>query len=755
MPPILTATEVRSKSKTLSLSIFNSWNSLKATFERHEATIRKRWLRRTREQRKKILLAAWPDMSIPHRPDFDTFKKKKKARAAFMWPYVNVDDLSKPKLFLILLNARARNQPYLFARADIDACRFGIISDALVPGFLGDYVMMFTGRTDAVAYGELIAWDDHPHAFHWFSFQHGAHPGEGLLILEIQERLYKFLTDCCKEILRDMSDTVLTGLDAPPQPESPSISSNDLGLGSIASSITEAPYRVLAELNLEHLESIVEAKLLSAQDHVWALREDPGYFATVLQEYKDHRQETMLDVDGKKHPLLAIPTKECVFRERVINNSIVATLADVEFWGVLLDKVFELRRLARKYATEIDPERDLPEEYAFAFYTLYYHLSACTRGTIDSLKHGFVASPPLRPYFSRQAQDPDSTVICVVRRTDLKGEVTRDAIMWVFMTLFDEQQLHLAGLSTLMDELERLQGNEPKAKELISPWVEGKISDLAILSHCRHQIELYQPWAASFADQMVMKRQDILNDFLHTQGLLDKYTDTEIGPSAVSLAENNLDEFWREVDRKFDGIYASSPRVRAMLSERTLERTPEWAEPVKATEANALGTNLESLVKPLSELRFDPENSKENTTGRDCQQLAKVKSKTRGTPSAQPSSIPVVQPRIQPDQQPTYPVDKRAFKVFKTIFYRPSASSQPGEIAWQDFIHALCSTCFVAEKLYGSVWQFSPKGLDVDRSIHFHKPHPSGKIPFLMARRHGRRLNRTFGWDGNMFVLAS
>ncbi|KAL9077065.1 MAG: hypothetical protein Q9157_003487 [Trypethelium eluteriae] len=126
MPSMLTASEVRSKSETLSSSIFDSWNSLRVIVERHEATVRKRWSKRTREQRKKILLTAWPSMSVPHRPDIDAFKKKKNLRAAFMWPYLNVDDLSKPKLFLILLNARARNQPFLFARADIDACRIGL-----------------------------------------------------------------------------------------------------------------------------------------------------------------------------------------------------------------------------------------------------------------------------------------------------------------------------------------------------------------------------------------------------------------------------------------------------------------------------------------------------------------------------------------------------------------------------------------------------------------------------------------------------
>lgn len=66
----------------------------------------------------------------------------------------------------------------------------------------------------------------------------------------------------------------------------------------------------------------------------------------------------------------------------------------------------------------------------------------------------------------------------------------------------------------------------------------------------------------------------------------------------------------------------------------------------------------------------------------------------------------------------------------------------------------MSSTGFAIEKLYGSVWQFTPSDLDVERSIQFHEPHPSGKIPFRMARRYGRRLFRAYGRHAGMFKLA-
>ena len=59
---------------------------------------------------------------------------------------------------------------------------------------------------------------------------------------------------------------------------------------------------------------------------------------------------------------------------------------------------------------------------------------------------------------------------------------------------------------------------------------------------------------------------------------------------------------------------------------------------------------------------------------------------------------------------------------------------------------------FKIEKLYGSVWQFTPTKLDVEHGIHFHEPHPSGKLPYKVARLFGRRLQRKYGLDGSSFV---
>lgn len=191
---------------------------------------------------------------------------------------------------------------------------------------------------------------------------------------------------------------------------------------------------------------------------------------------------------------------------------------------------------------------------------------------------------------------------------------------------------------------------------------------------------------------------------------------------------------------------------RRLQSEgRTLRRTPDWIEPLPA-EKRQEGT--EDLSMPLSQNQFKLENRTERTIIRSQDQQSRTKTKTRGT-AIQPDPTTATAPATDTTAQTLFTVDKRAHKVFLTLFYQPSRSSQPGEIPWTDSLHAMGMVGFSTEQLYGSVWQFTPTTrLNIERGIQFHEPHPVGKIPFRMARRHGRRLARAYGWHASMFKLA-
>lgn len=389
----------------------------------------------------------------------------------------------------------------------------------------------------------------------------------------------------------------------------------------------------------------------------------------------------------------------------------------------------------------------------------------------------------MRPFWVREPQLPGTTMIRVRSRAGLEQDKTRERLMWIFGTLWDEKQLFLAGLDTIMDELERLSHTEPRAKELLSPWVARVISDLSVMSLCLHELDLYKPWAESIENGMQLRSDELRADYIkETSGWAELISKKFEGSALAGLgdpsdgkfyypidkrrtretigamrqAEEHLDAYWQAVDKHLAnkaGVSQHEAIKHLLAEDRVLQRTPEWTEPVKIKGAPTSGV-LEVIHKPLSQPYYDLEHHTERSFTKTLSS-GKNKIKTRGAASTTETKVTLeLIDRHTPDVQPTFAVDKRALKVFSALFYTPSQPSQPGEVIWADFLHAMISTGFAPEKLYGSVWQFTPTELDVERSIQFHEPHPSGKIPFVVARRHGRRLNRAYGWHSGMFLLA-
>lgn len=224
-------------------------------------------------------------------------------------------------------------------------------------------------------------------------------------------------------------------------------------------------------------------------------------------------------------------------------------------------------------------------------------------------------------------------------------------------------------------------------------------------------------------------------------------------------SEASLDAFWAFIDQMLHSAVESfdESAVPPLHSQsRVIQRTPEWVKPIKNSKREAIelttDSNSEAIYKPMSVLYIGSSPRKAKPVEN---KKPKVKTKTRGKADASSpsSSDKTSEDSVPSDPQPIFEADARALKVIQTLFHDTSAAAPQGEIPWKDFLHALTSVGFAAEKLYGSVWQFRPVSLDIDRSIQFHEPHPHGKVPFRVARRHGRRLCRAYGWHAGMFAL--
>lgn len=155
--------------------------------------------------------------------------------------------------------------------------------------------------------------------------------------------------------------------------------------------------------------------------------------------------------------------------------------------------------MSNAYSHQIRPEEDLPEDYAFVFYKLRFHLSQLVQGPIGVLQQSFNASVPVRPYWERQPP-PNSTtsIINMHSRIDKQQDASLNNLMFWMIKLFDERQRFLAGLNSIMDELGRIAELDPNGKGYITSFVANQISELSILSQCTHKIKLYLPWSATF-----------------------------------------------------------------------------------------------------------------------------------------------------------------------------------------------------------------------------------------------------------------
>lgn len=783
MPKLTTAADVRRRTKLYVSEIFDCLSFVRKVLERHEETIYKRWSKKTRNQRCRLLMAAWPNMVVAHRPDFAALRAETDAQRAagtrfrdsYLLPYINMDDLSRPRVLPLLLHTRGHNQPSEFAFSDLEACHVGIILRAITPEFLNEHIMMFSGRNSASTYGELTSWDDNPDAFQWMHERIAPQPGEGLLTLEIQSRLYNFLKECCKLIMHDIPEDKLGSDEYVVQPKFQPPSENDIeGFQSLEILAMEAPYRRPMSLDWMRIKTLLFAKKTAAEDHIWSLREDPGYFSDAVLEYREHRQELILDSKGQIHPVFRYQQTD-TFWGRVLGNIITNAYISLEVWHEIATQAERLIQLESKHRNDIKQTTTLPNEYLSAILTFEHYLKQSAKGHFSRLKDSVVASPAFRPFFERTPPpDAQTPMIRIKSKTGRRAEKAVEQLKWLLQTLWeDDQNLFLLRLTNVVDELQRHIQSEPKASEAISTYIAEVIGDLSITCECLRQVQTYYPWAANFENALVDHEEYIKKQFarqtapwgsllasLKSVERISRLGNPEDGKFRYPIdkrrtkdnvnqlrdAESNLDSFWSEIDRITSKAHGFSELATGKLlrQAKILKRTPEWIEPMKNAGQGSKGSVDVDL--PLSALYFDVGKPRF-----DAPKL-KDKKKTRGTPSKAKELSAEHADRTEDDRQPIFEVDNRAAKVFRTIFYTPSPTATPGEVPWTDFVHAMVSTGFSAEKLYGSAWQFSPSNLDVDRSIQFHEPHPASKLPYRIARRFGRRLNKAYGWHGQMFV---
>jgi hypothetical protein len=610
-PSLSAIGEVKKTSRALVDRLVSDWQELNIIIKTHDDLIRKRWRKKSRDQKRLLLLQAWGGDSIMaefHRPDLTRHMDKTTTHSsqsldAYKWPYMNLEDLLKPKTLLLFLNSRGRTRPHAFCSADLSACALGISTGSIeIPDFK-DYSMLFSESFES--YGELISKDSIDMSLE--TVGHCFKAGEGLLILEIQQRVWSFLVACAKEIIHhiDIDSIEQISLDSDP----PSTLVDGPSIASLATSTLEAPYRIPEQFDFDRLKSIVTAKRSAVADDIWLLREDPCYFSDCVKEWKEHQPEMLLDVQGKKHPIHKAGLTKA-FWNRVLRKLIADVYLSLAMWDSIYHEICQLEKLLQKYPNP-SPRKSLPEDLEFAMKKVRHLLDICSSSTIALLKSHVPPSPPMRNLWHREgaSSDPHSTKFRMAPNPRTEQDAPMDRLFWTYTTLWDDEQSSIVGVRTLVGELDRLTHSHTKAKELQSALVIDNIGDLGVISECLHQLSLYYPWSRTIEKDMSRNLQQLAEEFhakitewddfrkMPWQGVdladlgspIDgrfsypngnRRTKSNVG--ALRKAEFQLDAFWYAVDKHLAAQPVALPdkMMRVLLSgNRFLQRTPEWDEP--------------------------------------------------------------------------------------------------------------------------------------------------------------------------------
>lgn len=822
---LISLEDVCSQAQPMSKGIWDDYEKLKTIIERYEIIIQKRWAKKAISKRKQFLQSAWATTSSPppqpmpqtHLPEVaylssrcnprkgicNCSKFENEKRHIFLWPRMNIEDLTKFEPLLLLLNARGRHSPSLFAIADLSGAHFGWKTNQLRhPPYLDMYSMIFTGQESPTEYGRLVSWADDPSAYNRMYMGRDLSPGEGLVVLEIQHRLYRFLVNICQSILFDHQvedHSHLLAQPVAPEPSLPTANSLQQDMStSLMITRYETAYHLPAKLDVRRLQLLVESKLAEAEDTLWALREDPNFFSRTLAAMHQSRPEHIRDTLNRRHRSVETPGAQHKLMNHIIGMIWRQYISAIEIWEQLHDKVSRLGDLKEQLfdnaQVPIRPEDDLPEELAMAIYSVWFHFNKRLAERLTNLPVRVYSLPNLRHLYRRQLccqfkQFPpdfiDEEVGLVPSGVIASQEL--EAFQWLINRISNPSHRRRFGIHNAVEALEGIVSDR-KVHKLLSSVRAAELSDYTIISECVRQLELFEPWAATFEAGMAnldtarmleseyevsVSKSGPLAEWKpseETCALGAKLWDirypvdkapTKGNIDAMREAERLLDGFWEAALQEFEHSGLMTKRLSKVLHGNTPERTPVWVAPLKTETRTAKHCDNDLAAYSFTGGVHDAHDLPVRVKPAE----PRVKIKSRGVASTPTTKPEPVKPNQQEDgpEQPLdvvstcIEVDRRALKVAEMLFHKTSPGFSKGEVAWSEFNYLMHYAGFSVEKLGGSSWQFTPISSNLIergyRGIQFHEPHPKAKLAFVVARQYGRRLARTYGWSAEIFRL--
>ncbi|CAJ2514187.1 Uu.00g023060.m01.CDS01 [Anthostomella pinea] len=622
--------------------IFADHRLLKKIVSQHSEALHRRWNGYHTRKKHQVLQGVWPTMPARHRPDLKDFltRNQTKNEDLYLWPNINMEDLSNGDNMLLMLHSRSARPRELLLKATI---------------------------------------------------------GQGMMILKVQERVYSFLLDICKSVLHDMPlfgwDEL--GKDSSTTPMVPS--KDNRNITKLHTLKLEAPYRLPEDMDLSGILSITAATLDEATEKIIAMREEPEFFGDTLDQVKDHRREMIGDGKGIPHPIVKLPAEE--FWESVVAEAVTSSLEDVWRWDAVHRLLTRLKDSWESFCGTDDPTSQLPSDFAKDVLVLHRLLTDHSEYLLRKFAGAIFASPPLRHHYVRTGSVKQG-IIEAVSDKSLEGDAAAHALVNIVNYLIDDDIRSMVGLPAFIDELDHFRRREKGTKKLFSSLVDQYIEHLAILSKVHRQMDRLPRWVTQALQRIFRDdRAKYIELFRGQITQLDSIREGKIWAQVASLgvptngrftypvgrkyttkkvhalqaAEKNLALFWSSFIRLYKKASGPSDRIILTLDEAKLLQIPDWSEP--SVGAGSPPVERFQLGRDISSAGESKKEKKQKQ--REKEEAAREARGAEEPPDVQKDAPGEAQ---RQEEEPAFFVDKRAFEILQQLFTTPKGGRAGGEV---------------------------------------------------------------------------
>ena len=124
----------------------------------------------------------------------------------------------------------------------------------------------------------------------------------------------------------------------------------------------QRPHLPPHHLDLDRLLDLISATRVEQEDHVWLLRENPSYFASIIKNWGEHRTELVTDSRGQLDPLCKDSQSWKSSTHFVLSQS----AGGLYFWSIVKMHFEDLAKEYRK-VVNLDEFCRLPRELEHQF----------------------------------------------------------------------------------------------------------------------------------------------------------------------------------------------------------------------------------------------------------------------------------------------------------------------------------------------------------------------------------------------------